>query len=165
MKTRVLLVLAAFFLVGNTFAQKKNVKKQSALKAQQQMEEIVTSKNFEFVANTVLSMSMSPKDLVGNNYTMTFSPEKIVSALPYFGEARRGGLFSKDKGMNFEGTPEDYEIKSDFKEHQVSAKVVTDSDTYEISMVIGSSGYATLTISSKNRDTITYRGEIVAVEP
>src|SRR5690606_23006200 len=107
----------------------------------------------------VYPLSGSPKNVVGSDYSVTFSPEMVVSNLPFFGRAYRGMKMGRDKGMRFKGKPENFQIEK-AKEFQLST-VVNDGDAYKISLSVANSGNATLTISSNSRGTITYQGEVV----
>ncbi len=121
---------------------------------------LLNSKNFEFIANTVFPTTGSPKNLVGSGYSVTFSPEMIISNLPFYGRAYSGMALSRDKGMRFKGKPEDFTVENN-NEYQINATVNGENDTYEISMSVGESGFATLAISSNDRGTISYQGEVV----
>lgn len=161
MKIHTLLLTALFcFIFGNVSAQEKDKKSQEIVEADMgRVESLLHSKSFEFKANTVTPASGAPKNLVGSGYSVTFSPEQIISNLPFYGRAYSGMRMGKDKGMKFQGKPENFNIEKD-ERFQVST-VVNDSDVYEISMSVSNSGYATLTITSNARGTISYQGEIV----
>lgn len=156
-----LIIISSFFLFGCSTAQIKNDKMQSKQEiASDRIGDLLTSQDFEFIANTMLPMGQPSKNLVGNDYSVTFSPEKIVSALPYYGVAHRGVGMGRDKGMRFEGEPKDFLISNSKNEYRVSAVVKTENDSFSISMEVSKSGYATLIINSKNRESISYQGEV-----
>lgn len=163
MKIHTLLLTALFcFIFGNVSAQEKDKKSQEIVEADMgRVERLLHSKSFEFKANTVTPASGTPKNLVGSGYSVTFSPELIISNLPFYGRAYGGMKMGKDKGLKFQGKPENFNIEKD-KEFQVST-VVNDGEVYEISMSVSNSGYATLTISSNARGTISYQGEVVNI--
>ncbi len=163
MKTQSIIIAAMFcFIFGNVSAQEKELKAKSPNEIENisNIESLMNSKTFEFVANTAYPSSGIPKNLVGSNYSITFSPEKIVSNLPFYGRAYSGMALGRDKGMRFQGIPENFIIEKN-KEYQGSATVNAENDTYEISLSVSNSGYATLAISSNDRGTISYQGEIV----
>lgn len=167
MKAQVFMVLSTFLLFGNAIAQKtgkkelKIVKKEMRAEAvQDKMDALIMSKEFEFIANIALPLGMAPKNLVGNNYSIRFTANEIVSDLPYFGTVRSGITFGRDKGMRFKGVPTNFEIEHPAKKYIVTAKVETDDGIFNISMIVSNSGYATLAISSRNKDTISYQGEV-----
>src|SRR5690554_1404470 len=118
------------------------------------------STNFESLPNTMLPMAQASKNLVGSEYSVRFSQEMIVSDLPYYGVAHRGKGVGRDKGMRFQGRPTDFSVQDSEKGYQINASVKTDDDRFDISMHVSKSGYATLTIESKNRESISYDGEV-----
>ena len=166
MKTHSLLFAALLcFSLGSVSAQEKDLKSDSATMEIDtdtgRIAGLLNSKSFEFVANTVFPIGDTPKNLVGNGYSVSFTPEMIISNLPYYGRGYTGMTLGRDKGMRFEGAPENFIISGE-KDYEVSAVVNGDTDTYTISMSVSISGYATLSISSDDRGTITYQGEIVS---
>ena len=161
LKPKIFLLIAFFCIAfGNLTAQEKNKKAQETVKADSnRVEHLLDSHTFEFIANTVLPTGESSKNLVGSGYSITFSPEQIVSNLPFYGRGYSGMAIGRDKGMRFKGTAENFTVEKG-KEYQVNT-TVKDGDTFEISLSVSNSGYATLTISSNNRGTISYSGEVV----
>lgn len=123
--------------------------------------ELLDSKTFEFIANSVYPLEGTPKNLVGSGYSVSFSPEMIISNLPFYGRAYAGMATGRDQGMRFKGAPENFTINEN-NDYELKATVNGESDTYSISMSISVSGYAKLSISSSDRATITYQGEVVA---
>lgn len=166
MKTYLSILILSCFFIGNATAQKtlkesvKVEKKTISETPTNQIDQLMASKEFEFVVNTAIPMRMASKSVVGDNYYVRFSPTEIVSVLPYFGSVRGGIAVSKDDGLRFKGEPLNYTISQAENEHFVSAIVETKKDRFEITMIVGDSGYATLTIKSRNRDSISFQGEI-----
>ena len=165
MKTySLLIVLSAFFFFGCSTAQiKKDKMEATQEKVSDPIGDLLASQNFEFIANTMFPMGQPSKNLVGDGYSVTFSPEKIVSDLPYYGVAHRGMGVGRDKGMRFEGEPIDFAITRSKNEYRATAVVKNDTDSFFITVEVSNSGYATLNIDSKNRETISYQGEVRAL--
>lgn len=165
MKFNLLVVLAAFLLFGNVSAQKtikkqtKVVQKAKSGKKMTKIDILMSVKEFEFSAYTVLPMNSRPRNVIGDNYAMRFSPSQIESVLPYFGKSR-GSAYGRDKGMRFKGAPRDYTIKQSEGMYTVTAKVKSGGGSFDISMEVNDKGSATLTIMSDNKDTMRYRGEV-----
>ncbi len=161
---RIIFGLLFCFLLGSVWGQENGIKSNTAKETNyaDKVATLLASETFEFIANTVYPASGAPKNLVGSEYFVSFSPERIISNLPFYGRAYRGMKMGRDKGMRFQGKPENFEIEKK-KEYQVNA-VVKDGDTYEISLSVGASGYAMLTISTNNRGTIRYQGEVVTAQ-
>lgn len=143
-------------ITGPSFSQNEDekVKTPSALDGR------IQSKTFEFVAITVFPSGQPPKDISGSNYSISFSPEAIASHLPFYGTGYSGVALTRDKGMRFKGSPQDFIVEDSERGYVVSAKVAAENDVYSISINISDSGTATLNISSNNRSSISYFGEV-----
>lgn len=159
-------LLACFFicftiLVSTSCNSSKNIDSSSKTeKSLSELQEKLLSKKFEFDALRVLPMGSAMIDLAGNNYSVIFQQDIITSFLPFYGTRTSGPTFGKSKGMSFEGEPESFEVLKIENGFQVDAKVKTREDSFLISMYVRESGYATLTITTKTRSTISYEGEI-----
>lgn len=159
MRNLLLILPTIIFLTFGMNAQEKAMKSQ--LQKGSVFVEMMDSGTFEFFANTAIPMGMSSRNLVGDDYSVKFSEEKITSDLPYFGTAYSGMGSRKDQGLRFEGKPETYKVvKVSDKEYIVKAVVKTDEDNFEITMSVSDSGYADLIIKSRKRDVISFRGEV-----
>lgn len=162
MKTRNILFAVLFcFILGGVNAQDKTAKAQLAPKAEQSKTEVLlNSKTFEFIANTMYPMGQSSKNLVGSDYSVTFSPEMIISNMPFYGRSYSAMAIGKDKGMRFKGAPEDFTVEKIRRGYEVKTTVKNDRDTFSLLLTVSDSGYATLSISTNNRETISYHGEV-----
>lgn len=167
MKTSKFLFATLFcFILGSATAQEKSLKAHSNKETidNGRIAVLLNSKTFEFMANTVYPSSGAPKNLVGSDYSVTFSPEMINSHMPFYGRAYAGMTMGRDKGMRFKGKPETFIVENNAKGYEVHTIVKDENDSFSISISVSESGYATLTISSNNRETISYHGEIVSVQ-
>lgn len=162
MKTRNILFAALFcFILGGVTAQDKTAKTQLPTKTDQsKMAILLNSKNFEFIANTMYPLGQPPKNLVGSSYSVTFSPEMIISNMPFYWRAYSAMISGKDKGMRFKGTPEDFTVSEMKKGYEVKVTVKNDNNTYTILLTVSESGFASLSINTNNRDTLNYQGEV-----
>lgn len=142
-------------MFGNANAQDETEKTQSSI------ETLLNSQSFEFIANTAIPLSGPTKNLVGSNYSITFSPEMVISNMPFYGRAYSGMTMGRDKGMRFKGVPENFTLINSKNGYEVTTSVKGENDTYVISITTGNSGFATLSISSNDRGTISYQGEII----
>lgn len=163
MKTQKILFGILFcFILGSVSAQEKDLKANTSKETVNDGEiaALLNSKTFEFIANTMYPTTGTPKNLVGSGYSVSFSPEMIISQLPFYGRAYSGMAMGRDKGMRFKGKPEHFRVQKN-KEYQINT-IVNDGDTYELSLSVSDSSNAALSISSNKRGTITYHGEVVS---
>ncbi len=127
-------------------------------------EVLLTSRAFVFVGTTALPLGLAPVDLGSNTNSMTFTPELIQSDMPYYGTGYSGMALGRDTGMRFSGKPEGFTVVKGKKGHEVEMAVKGETETYSISLSVGLNGTAVLSISSNNRGTIAYQGEIRALK-
>lgn len=153
------------FTLGTATAQEKDLKANTNQETAQASDilNLLNSKEFEFTANTAFPLTGGPKNLVGSGYSITFSSEMVVSYMPYYGRGYSGMALVRDKGMRFQGKPENFSLRKN-KSYEVNLTVAVENDTYSISMSVSDSGNANLTISSNNRGTISYQGEVSSVQ-
>jgi hypothetical protein len=171
MKTKIL--VTTIFLIfglatGNAKIQekdKKSVKDEKKLELQKQVEGIIFSKQFVFVATRALPKWGNSIFLTQNSNYLKFDPISIDSYMPFFGDVYSPD-YNVDPGVKFEGKPEEFKIKKlDMnKGYDIRAKVSIPRDTYDIFMHVSLDGSANLTISSYRRSTISYMGTIAVPE-
>lgn len=163
MKTKIA-QLIVFLLIGFVPAiaqstDRKAVKEQKRIEHEKEIAALVDSKRFEFKASRALPTGFRPMDLTTNPNFIRFSPELIVSEMPFFGRAY-SVPYGGDGGLKFEGKPEVYAIEKGKKFYAVDAKVQSKGDYFAINLSISFDGGATMSISSNNRSPISYYGEI-----
>jgi hypothetical protein len=125
---------------------------------------MVNAKEFVFVPRTALPSGMSPVNLSINQNYIKFQPDLIDSYMPFFGNAYSGVVYSTDKGLKFIGKPESFTVEKNKNAFQIYAVVKGETDIFRLSLSVGFEGNASLLISSNNRSTISYAGEISAPE-
>lgn len=156
--------LTVFFLFSALgFSQEKmrnTSNEKTQIQSKDRISKMMDSKEFEFIAITAYPLGSSPIDLTADGYSVTFGPEMIISNMPFYGRGYSGVTLSRDKGLKFQGKPENFSIGKNADGYEINARVNTENDQYTISLTLGNSGYGMLTISSNDRSTISYRGEI-----
>jgi hypothetical protein len=171
MKTTILMT-AIFMVFGlaSGYAKiqekdKKAIKEEKRLELQKQVEEIILSKQFVFVATRALPMGGSSIFLTQNSNYLKFAPISIDSYMPFFGNVYSPD-YNVDPGVKFEGKPQEFMIKKLEKDkgYDIRAKVSIPKDTYDIFMHVSLDGTANLTISSYRRSSISYMGTIALPE-
>ncbi len=159
---KLVIFMALSVFVFNGYSQgksKKEIREEKKVAQQRLIEELINSKTFVFVATRVVPSKGRSIDLSTNSNFVKFAPEQIEGDMPFFGRSFSGGT-GDNAGIVFNEKPEMYTIDKKSKNFQVKAKVKGKSDQYQLSMVIGFGGSASLMISSNKKSTITYYGEI-----
>jgi hypothetical protein len=107
---------------------------------------------------------MNSVDLSINQYYVKFLPDLIDSYMPFFGRAYSIAGYGTDAGLKFKGQPEIYTIEKKEKVFQIEVVVKGETDRFSLFLSVGIEGSASLSISSNDRSTISYQGEISAPE-
>ena len=98
---------------------------------------------------------------VTSNYSLEVKGDTVVSYLPYFGRAY-DVPYGGGKGLNFMAPISRYNAEKD-KKGRTHVTLVTDNQedviTYELEIL--SSGQTTIDMHSRNREPISYSGELV----
>lgn len=169
MNRKISFLVVIFSLIITTgFSQeksKKELKEERKIEKQNQIEAMVNAKEFVFVGRTANPMGMRPVNLTSNPNYVKFQPDLIESEMPFFGKAYSGiGIGSSDTGLKFKGKPEKFTVVKGKKNFKIDAVVKGKADNFRLSLSVGFEGSTTLSITSNNRSTISYQGEISAPE-
>ena len=94
-------------------------------------------------------------------YELKLNGDELDSYLPYVGEAQRlpyGG----GKGLNFKATVENYScVQSSGNCYLIEFDVTNDEDTFHYRIDLFSSGKALIDVWARDRDAISFQGEMV----
>ena len=149
------------FSQAQTRGEQKDKKK---LEQQGQVEMMINAREFVFIPSIVLPTGMKPVNVAINQYSIKFQPDLIDSYLPFFGRAYSAVGYGNDTGLTFKAKPEKFEIEKSRKSFSVNVVVKGGTDIFRLFLSVGFEGSASLSISSDNRSTISYQGEIAAPE-
>jgi hypothetical protein len=168
MKTKIsILILFLTLFLTTSYAQeksKKQLREARKIEKQKQTAALVDSKEFVFVGRTALPQGFRTMDLTTNPNYVQFRPDRIKSEMPFFGRAFSGVGYGNDVGLHFEGIPKEFTVEKGRKSYQIKVVVRGEKDTYTLLLSVFFEGSATLSISSNNRSTISYNGDITAIE-
>jgi len=148
MKSFVLLLSLGLGLVAH--AQSKSVK------------EAVESKNYVFKAQNAMPMTGRTRNLT-SDYDLRVSPGSVVSYLPYFGRAYQATIGSTNSPLDF--TSKDFEYTTTPGKKDGWTVTIKPKDYKEVQVMtlsISSEGYATLQVTSTNRQAISFNGVVGA---
>lgn len=155
----IVLLLIGFLPAMAQSTDRKAIKERKKIERDKEIEVLVDSKRFEFNASRAIPTGFRPMDLTTNPNFIRFSPDSIVSEMPFFGRAY-SVPYGGEGGLKFEGKPEDYTIEKGKKFYSVDAIVKAKGDNFTINLSVSFDGSATMSISSNNRSPISYYGEI-----
>jgi hypothetical protein len=163
MKRRIYFIIPFCLLAICLTAQEpvKKSKQELKLEKQKETEDMLMNKTFVFVARSAFPSAGRQTSITSGASTVKFQPELITSDLPFFGTAYSGVGYGGQGGMKFEGKPEKFTVEKTKKSgYEITAVVKTTEDSYNIILTAGSDGYASLSIHSNNRSSMSYSGVI-----
>ena len=164
MKNLILIALLAIsvFSVESQETEKRSKKELKAEKKAQQMEEIkaiVESKNFVFDARNATPMSGRSINLT-SEYIVRVTNDSIFSYLPYQGVSHSAVFGGTDSPMIFSQPVETYKIERTKNGYLVKLSVNNRTDNLNFSFHISQTKLTNLSVSSINRQPMSYSGEI-----
>lgn len=162
-------IIILFSIPAGLFSQEKSTKKskeERKLEQQKQTEELVNSKTFVFIGSMAYPQGGRSVNLATRPNFVKFSPELIDSDMPFFGRAYSGAGYggSSDGGLTFKGAPDEFSVKKTKKGFEIQSKVKTGNENFNLSLSVGTTGNASLTISSAGRSPMSYSGDISKAE-
>ena len=109
-------------------------------------------------------------NVTGDGHYVEVRDGMVKGSLPYFGEQRQGGsVYGRaNVGIEFEGSPKDYEVVPNKNKNRVVIKFVADdshkgTEFYDVILTALPGGSADIRITSSQRSTIAYMGTISKV--
>lgn len=142
---------------------KKQLKEEKKLEKQNQTSLLVNSKEFVFEAKMMVPQGARSVVLT-DYYAVEFHLDSIKSDLPFFGRGFSGIGYGGDSAMRFEGKPEKFSIEKTKKAYVVKTEVKTEQDYFSLLLSVNFDGSAYLSITSNNRSSISYNGDIKALD-
>ncbi|RBL89604.1 DUF4251 domain-containing protein [Chitinophaga flava] len=140
----------------DTKAQKKAAKAE-AVKA------MVDNKTYVFVAQSATPMSGRVRQITPD-FNLTVTPDSIVSYLPYFGRAYSAPYGATKSPLDFKSKDFQYTTTPGKKDGWDVSIKPKDQDIQNMTIFITSSGYATVQVTSNNRQPITFNGYVQEVK-
>jgi len=122
------------------------------------LQNMIESKNFVFKARTAFPQSGSSQ-LLTSQYDLTFTGDKLVSFLPFFGRAYSVSP-ADDGGIKFTSTNFNYTTKKTKKGWSITITPKDANGVQQLFLDISTSGYANLQVNSANRQNISFAGVV-----
>ena len=158
MKTyKFIFLLMTFAFVSNANAQETKMESDTATG---QLKRLVESGNYVFEAHSALPLKDDIQKLI-DHFSLTITPNKVISDLPYFGQIYQYSPVTTDGGIKFTSYDFEYAVQGRKKggwEVRIKAKDIKYSP--QMLLTILKTGAATLDVNSSDRQAISYNGEI-----
>jgi len=147
--------LLLFLVQGcSTLAQSSKNDKKDTVKS------MIDSKSYVFKADYVIPMRGTSRSLT-SDYDLVVSRDTITAYLPFFGRAYSAPIDPTQGGIKFTSTDFDYQSKEKKKGGwQVTIEPKDANDVRQLMLEISDNGYASLRITSNNREAISFNGYI-----
>ena len=160
------ITLFVLFMVYSSEAQsRREIRRAEREKRRTEMilktDSLIDNMQFTFVARQALPQKGRNVSLTTGHYSLKFFPDSINSSLPFYGRAYNVS-YGGDRGLFFSGNPDKYEVeklKRD-KGYLIKTTVKGDRDEYRLTLTVNYGGTANLTITSNNRASMSFFGDI-----
>ena len=155
-------ILALSVCISN--AQEMSKKEKKAAQKAEQIEKtkaLIKAASWQFDARQMIPTQGKSKSLT-SPYHVILHDETVDSYLPYYGRAYRAEYGSTESPMTFKSDISEYTVENWKKGGWIikfNAKNKTDN--LDFIFTIAETGSATLSVTSTNRQSITYYGDIV----
>jgi hypothetical protein len=121
------------------------------------------SQHYVFQPWTAQSLSGPLHHLNADDFTLEITPNKIVSALPYYGRAYVAPMDPTTNVLDFKSGKFTYTLTPGKKDGWiVLIKPQDNQEIQQLLLTISSSGYSSLQVLFINRDPITFNGIVLA---
>lgn len=154
------LFIACFFTVSVAVAQ-QTAKQAKKAEAEAALKNKIDNRHFTFEANYALPLRGGQRYLT-SEYDLRIVKDSVIAFLPYFGRVYMDPpMNSEDAGIMFTSTRFGYTATQNKKGGWTI--IITPSDakhSTKLQLGISTSGYASLTVTSNNRDQISFDGKI-----
>lgn len=156
---RYLLLLMAFisFCLG-----KAQEAKHDRAQEKTEIKNLIESKHYSFMAQSALPMAGRAINLT-TPYSLKVAGDTVVSDLPYFGRSYVAPINPAEGGIRFTSANVSYSMKDRKKGGWEITLLPKDAkDVRQMFLTVSDNGYASLQITSTNRQSIGFNGYIMA---
>jgi hypothetical protein len=162
MKKIVLVLISAmvFNLAGLAQETRREQRKLREKEKAEEISKLINDADLRFIAQFAYPMGGGSIHLT-SEYTLDIEGNKVTAFLPFFGRAYFVEYGSREGGIKFSEEAQSIEWKKDKKGYVVLMEVKSPKDVYRLNFSVTTSGFATLDVSSNNRQSIRFSGIVV----
>lgn len=159
-------LLAPFFLllILSCGGIKKSGSEEN-LKDFEKLSELVNSREFEIENEWLMPLGGSNINLIGNPNYIRFQGDSVDVFLPYFGVRQSGGGYGGNGGIEYKGPAKSLNITEDTVKRNIliNFEGEQNNENLEFFIILFQGGSATTSVSSSQRQSISYRGDVRAL--
>jgi len=170
MKKLALLFIMVGFIVLSISAQEAKTKKEKKREKSElefaELDSLISSKLYRFEARKANPTGVQQVDLTTFDADLIINNDSVESYLPFFGRAYNVAYGGTDSGIKFETILNEYNVVKDTVKlvFNISFSAKSETDRYQCTLSVTSSGSATLSVTSNNRAFISYYGNIEPIK-
>lgn len=131
--------------------------------ADSRVKSLVESRNFKFDAQFATPMGGRQIQITGP-YDLIISGKTLTVHLPYYGVAYRAPIGADEPGIKFSSTDFTYTVSERKSGWNIRITPQDQQEVRALNLRIGSSGIATLQVTSNYRQSISYSGKVVPAD-
>lgn len=157
------LVLISILILNLSGITQENRREQRKTREKEKAEEIsklINESDLRFIAQFAHPMSGGSIHLT-SEYTLDIEGKKVTAFLPFFGRAYYAEYGSREGGIKFSEETQYVDWKKNKQGYNAQMEIKTPKDVYRLNFSVTTSGYATLDVSSNNRQSIRFSGIVV----
>ena len=157
-------IFIAGFLVLAISGFQPSERKERKLQKENDMIQLIDSGHFRFVASSARS-NLGNFNNLGVNYDLVFDSLRLKAYLPYYGRAY-SVPYGGEGGVKFDLAAKKIDKKWNKKKkmYTIQTEVSDNDDSYSILLTASPSGYSDLKINFRNRQMISYYGNIERIK-
>lgn len=148
--------------IGSSTAQSVSKATRDSLKTAR-IAHLVDTFYFRFSADMALPMGGQTRHLTGGYYDLKVSKDTVVAYLPYYGRAYVAPMDPTKGGIEF--TSKDFTYTTTARKKggwDISFQFKDAGDVKQMQLSVSTAGYASLQVTSINRQSISFNGEVRA---
>lgn len=164
MKRIILFAFLTAFILPDLFAQepatsRKDRRTERQEKRIEEVKSMILNKSFVFVPTHAMPLGGGSIQL-SYTFEAEVKGDSIFSYLPFYGVAYHVDYGGRNSAFDFSLPIENYELQEEDKGYQITLEVKNKMDYITYSLYVSEMGYATLNVTSTNRQAISYYGRL-----
>lgn len=162
MKISILPFIALILFITGCSALSSSTNNEEKAAQFEQTAALIESGNYEYTIRSA-SPSGGRTIQITSSYTLEVEDGIYKAYLPYYGRAYNAS-YGGNGGVEFEGEPDNLSVTKDDKKQTITVKfnIKNRDENYDCMLLVTSSGYGTLNVTSSKRQNISYYGTVAA---
>ncbi|CAM4367240.1 DUF4251 domain-containing protein [Gillisia limnaea] len=138
---------------------------EEATKDFQKLSELVNNREFEIENEWLTPLGGPAINLIGNPNYIRFEGDSVDVFLPYYGVRHSGGGYGTNGGIKYKGPAKNLNISKDPAKNSILLNFEGNdgNENLEFFITLFQGGSATTSVSSSQRESISYRGDVKAL--